>query len=82
MPSVVSPDHLAAAGRVRDLLATYAESEDLINIGAYKTGANQRVDWALKHLDAVRAFMMQKVGESSSFAETVNQIVALAPEEK
>ncbi|MDR1623077.1 MAG: flagellar protein export ATPase FliI [Synergistaceae bacterium] len=80
MPAVVSPEHLAAAGRVKDLLATYAESEDLINIGAYKTGANPRVDWALKHLDAVRAFLMQKVEESSSFENTVAQVVSLAPE--
>ncbi|MDR2180156.1 MAG: flagellar protein export ATPase FliI [Synergistaceae bacterium] len=80
MPAIVSPQHLAAAGRVRDLLATYAESEDLINIGAYKTGANPRVDWALKHLDAVRAFLLQKVEESSSFEDTVAQIVSLAPE--
>ena len=80
MPAIVSPEHLAAAGRVRDLLATYAESEDLINIGAYKTGANPRVDWALKHLKAVRAFLMQKVEESSSFEDTVAQIISLAPE--
>jgi flagellum-specific ATP synthase len=81
MPSVVSLEHLAAAGRIRDLLATYADSEDLINIGAYKTGANHRVDWALKHLDSVRSFLIQKVEESSSYEETVKQAVALAPEE-
>ncbi|GHV40699.1 hypothetical protein FACS1894187_21850 [Synergistales bacterium] len=65
---------------MRDLLATYAESEDLINIGAYKTGANPRVDWALTYLDAVRAFLSQKVAETSSFEETVEQIIKLAPE--
>ncbi|MDR2527658.1 MAG: flagellar protein export ATPase FliI [Synergistaceae bacterium] len=81
MPAVVSPEHLTAAGRVRELLATYAESEDLINIGAYKTGANQRVDWALRHLDSVRSFLAQKVEESSTFQETVERISALAPEE-
>ncbi|MDR1978420.1 MAG: flagellar protein export ATPase FliI [Synergistaceae bacterium] len=79
MPAIVSPEHLTAAGRVRDLLATYAESEDLINIGAYKTGANPRVDWSLKHLDAVREFLAQKVEESSSFENTVAQLVSLAP---
>ncbi|GHV44688.1 EscN/YscN/HrcN family type III secretion system ATPase [Synergistales bacterium] len=80
MPAIVSPEHLAAAGRVRDLMATYAESEDLINIGAYKTGANPRVDWALTHLDAVRNFLSQKIAETSSFDETVEQIAKLAPE--
>jgi flagellum-specific ATP synthase len=79
MPSVVSPEHFDAAGRVRDLMATYAESEDLINIGAYKTGANARVDWALKHLEAIRSFLMQKVEESSSFEDTAGQLLSLAP---
>jgi flagellum-specific ATP synthase len=82
MPAIVSPEHLTAAGRVRDLLATYAESEDLINIGAYKAGANPRVDWALQHLDSVRDFLAQKVDESSPFEDTVNRIIALAPEEE
>jgi len=80
MPAVVSQEHLGAAGRVRELLATYAESEDLINIGAYKTGANTRVDWALKHLESVRSFLIQKVEEFSTFEDTVNQLVSLAPE--
>jgi flagellum-specific ATP synthase len=79
MPAIVSPEHLDAAGRVRDLLATYAESEDLINIGAYKAGASPRVDWALRHLDSVRAFLSQKVDESSPFEDTVTQLTALAP---
>jgi flagellum-specific ATP synthase len=80
MPAIVSQEQLAAAGRVKDLMATYAESEDLINIGAYKTGANPRVDWALKYLDSVREFLAQKIEESSSFEETVKQVVTLAPE--
>ena len=81
MPAIVSAEHMDAAGRIRDLLATYADSEDLINIGAYKTGANSRVDWALKNLDSVRAFLTQKVNESSSFDETEKQIISLAPED-
>ena len=80
MPAIVSPEHLAAAGRIRDLLATYAESEDLINIGAYKAGSNARVDWALSHLDSVRAFLEQRVDESSSFEETDRRMLALAPQ--
>ena len=80
MPAIVSPEHLAAAGRIRDLLATYAESEDLINIGAYKAGSNARVDWALSHLDSVRGFLEQRVDESSSFEETDRRMLALAPQ--
>ena len=80
MPAIVSPEHLEAAGRIRDLLATYAESEDLINIGAYKSGSNARVDWALSHLDSVRDFLGQRVDECSSFEETDRLMLALAPQ--
>lgn len=79
MPAIVSKEHLDAAGRVRDLLATYAESEDLINIGAYKKGTNERVDWALDHLQGVRSFLSQKVDEHTPFDETVSQLTTLAP---
>ena len=61
-------------------MATYAESEDLINIGAYKTGSNARVDWALSHLDSVRSFLEQRVDESSSFEETDRLMLALVPQ--
>lgn len=80
MPAIVSAEHLDAAGRVRDLLATYAESEDLINIGAYKSGSNARVDWALTHLDRVREFLNQKVDENSAFGDTAEQLLSLVPE--
>ena len=79
MPSIVSREHMEAAGRIRDLLATYAESEDLINIGAYKAGSNLRVDWALEHLESVRSFLSQRVEERSSFEETDRLMLALAP---
>ena len=47
MPAVVSEQQYAAAGRVRELLAIFEEAQDLINIGAYKSGSNPKVDWAL-----------------------------------
>ena len=80
MPAIVSAEHLRASGRVRDLLATYAESEDLINIGAYKTGSNSRVDWALEHLENVRHFLTQSVNESCAYEETVARLLTLVPE--
>ena len=79
MPAIVSREHLDAAGRVRDLLATYAESEDLINIGAYKPGSNIRVDWAMEHLGSVREFLSQRVTDPTSFEETDRRLLALAP---
>ena len=79
MPALVSREHLDAAARVRDLLATYAESEDLINIGAYKTGSNMRVDWALANMENVRGFLSQRVEDKTTFEETDKRLLELAP---
>ena len=79
MPSIVSSAHNAAAGRVREVLATYADAEDLINIGAYKAGSNPKIDWAIKNLEPVRNFLMQAVNERSSFEETEKRFIQLAP---
>lgn len=79
MPSVVSREHLDAAGRVRDLLATYADAEDLINIGAYKSGSNPHIDWAIKNLEPVRQFLMQAVDDPMNFEDTEKNLLSLAP---
>lgn len=79
MPSIVDAEHLEAAGRLRELLAVYTEAEDLINIGAYKSGANPRVDWSIAHLEKVRGFLRQQVDEHCSFADTASELKALIP---
>ena len=71
MPALVSREHLDAAGRVRDLLATYAESEDLINIGAYKAGSNPNIDYAISKIDSVNTFLRQEIDEKYQFDEIV-----------
>lgn len=79
MPSIVSEDHYNSAGRVRELLATYEEAQDLINIGAYKAGSNPRVDWALAHIDSVNEFLCQGMNENFTFDYTEQQLMELAP---
>jgi len=79
MPSIVSSEHMAAAGRVREVLAIYADAEDLVNIGAYKAGSNPNIAWAIKNLEPVRNFLMQNVTERSSYEETQKLLFQLAP---
>jgi FliI/YscN family ATPase len=78
MADVVSPAHSAAASTLRDLMATYREAEDLINIGAYVAGSNPRVDLALARHVAIRAFLRQGIDERSTFADAERAILALA----
>ena len=51
-------EHKQAAGKLKNVLATYNEAEDLINIGAYKNGSNPNIDYAIEKIDAVNAFLI------------------------
>jgi flagellum-specific ATP synthase len=77
MPDVVSEAHFAAASKVRDLMATYREAEDLINIGAYVAGSNPRVDLAIARNETIRSFMRQGIYEVSTLDEAQRAVTAL-----
>jgi len=77
MPDVVSKEHYADSSALRDLLATYREAEDLVNIGAYVPGSNPRVDVALAKIDRARAFLKQGVYESAGYDESVAALASV-----
>jgi flagellum-specific ATP synthase len=77
MNAVVEPEHQHIAGRLREILATYQEAEDLINIGAYKKGSNSRIDEALSHIEGVTGFLRQHIDESVDLPDTLAQLKAL-----
>jgi len=77
MPDVVSAAHQQSASNVRDLMATYREAEDLINIGAYVAGSNPRVDLAIARIGAIRAFLRQGIYEQTTFAEAERALAGL-----
>ncbi len=69
MSSIVTPEHKKAAGELRNVLATYTEAEDLINIGAYKKGSNKEIDHAVEKIDEVNGFLRQGVYDKFTFEE-------------
>ena len=48
---------------------TYQEAEDLINIGAYKSGSNEEIDYAVSKIKAVNEFLCQRTDEKFTFEE-------------
>ncbi|NNJ26993.1 FliI/YscN family ATPase [Alienimonas chondri] len=78
MAQLAAPDHAAAAGRVRSLLASHREAEDLIRIGAYQAGSSQTVDAAVRMKPAIDAFLRQRPDESTPAADAVAALLALA----
>lgn len=75
MRKIVSPEHTDYAIQLREMLATYNEAEDLINIGAYRSGANPKIDRAVKLQERIIPFLRQKVGEVSSFNDSLYEMM-------
>ena len=77
MPSIVSPEHLKKATELRQLLAAYARSEDLIRIGAYQRGSDGVLDRAVEVLPKVDEFLRQSTSSLCTFGETVQMLSTL-----
>jgi len=74
MSSIVTKEQKKLASDLKMVLATYTESEDLINIGAYKAGANKNIDYAIEKIDAVNSFLCQGTDEKFTFDQTLEAL--------
>lgn len=77
MNNIVSDDHVKAAERLRELLSTYINSEDLINIGAYKKGSSAEIDEAIMRHPQILNFLKQGTNEKVSINESVQELLQL-----
>lgn len=77
MADIVPQEVLDMASEARDILATYREAEDLITIGAYKPGQNERVDRAVNLIQAVNAFLKQRPGDKVTIEESWKALHAI-----
>ncbi len=72
MSSIASKEQKEYAGKLKNAMATYAEAEDLINIGAYKSGSNPEIDYAIAKNKAVNEFLLQRTDEKFEFDQEVD----------
>ena len=77
MSSIATKEHKAVSGQLKNVLATYQEAEDLINIGAYKAGSNKNIDFAIAKIDQVNDFLCQNTEDKYDFEEIVSQLEAI-----
>ncbi len=75
MSHIADNEHKEAAGKLKNILATYQDAEDIINIGAYKAGSNKSIDIAISKIDAVNAFLQQDVDEKFDFDTIIEQLI-------
>jgi FliI/YscN family ATPase len=71
MPDVTTPEHREKAGQVRAWLAALRDSEDLVNVGAYVSGSNLRIDAALARREALAAFLCQPADTPCGFPDAL-----------
>jgi flagellum-specific ATP synthase len=81
MSSIASKQQKKLAGRIKNVMATYQEAEDLINIGAYKNGSNPDIDFAIEKIRSVNEFLLQETDEKVEFDDTLAQMEAMFPEQ-
>lgn len=77
MSQIADKNHKKAAGKLRSVLATYNEAEDLINIGAYKSGSNPSIDYAISKIDEVNEFLCQETEEKVDFEDSSRRMQAI-----
>lgn len=75
MKEIADEKHNESAAFARDILATYKEAEDLINIGAYEKGSNPNIDMAIKYIDKVNSYLKQGVNENTLFEDNKDLLI-------
>jgi flagellum-specific ATP synthase len=77
MPKSADPAFLPVITRARQVMATYADMEELIRLGAYRKGSSAEVDEAIGLHPALEGFLSQGKEESTSLAEGYRRLAAI-----
>jgi len=77
MPKSADPAFLPAVNRARQVMATYADMEELIRLGAYRKGSSAEVDEAIGLHPPLEAFLAQGKEESTNLAEGYRRLAGI-----
>lgn len=77
MNQIVDESHLKAAQQIRTLLSIFEENSELIQIGAYKRGSDQKIDQAITYHPKIQAFLKQNISAYEPLEETISDMQEL-----
>jgi flagellum-specific ATP synthase len=77
MPRAADPDYLPVLNQARAVMATYADMEELIRLGAYRAGTSPDVDEAIRLHKPLEAFLAQSKEEATSLAEGYRRLAEI-----
>lgn len=75
---VAKADQVKAAQKIREALACYQRSSDLIQLGAYVSGTNPKLDASIRARDELNSFLRQDSHESAALDQTLDRMLAIA----
>lgn len=81
MPYITDSRQQSLASSLRNHMAVYSRNQDLINIGAYESGANPEIDAAIRINPYIMQFLKQDISEACTFEGTLNQLAAVVERE-
>ena len=77
MDDIIDSDQRRFANKLKETLAVYRKAEDLINIGAYVTGSNPKIDYAIKMIDPINRYLKQGIDTTTNYKESISQLAQL-----
>jgi len=77
MKDIVSKEQIEYSTKIIEILSEYEKAEDLINIGAYRAGSNQKIDYAISMIDKVMVFLKQEIDKKVTIEEAINSMKML-----
>lgn len=80
MIDIVDAEQKKKANDLMNIIATHKKAEDIINIGAYVSGSNPGIDYAIRMVDKVNAYLRQNIDEKIDFIQSKKQLLELLKE--
>ncbi|AND87732.1 MULTISPECIES: flagellar protein export ATPase FliI [Bradyrhizobium] len=77
MPKSADPEFWPTIQKARQVMATYADMEELIRLGAYRAGSSPEVDEAIRLHEPLEGFLRQRKDENASLADGYRQLAQI-----
>ncbi len=82
MPSITSHEHQQTAIQFKSIYSHYQKNRDLITMGAYKSGSDTKLEFALNKMPHFQEFLQQGFNESVNFTDSLAMLYRITQAEK
>ncbi len=82
MNDIAMPEHRQAAIAFKQLYSVYQQNRDLINVGAYQAGSDERIDAAIEAMPILLEFLRQDMHVPEPLEQSLNDLMRLFPQQK